>query len=51
MSMALDRQIEASQPISRKRVCSSLEKDGFGSKILHDFADNPLKDMPKGLII
>ena len=51
MSMTLDRQIEASQSISRKRIGSSLEKNGFGSKILHDFADNPLEDMSEGLII
>ncbi len=49
--MSFYRKVKASQSISRKTVCPSLQKYSLGPEVLDDLGDDRLEDHFKGLII
>ena len=49
--MAFDWQVEASQSISWKTICSSLEQNGIWPEVFNDFGDDRLEDHVKTFII
>lgn len=49
--MSSDWQVEASQPISRQTIGTSLEQDGVRSEVLNYFRDDRLENHIEALVI